>query len=208
MKTLVVLIPALLLLAGCSSDDKGASPTDATPITGTPAATTPVAASPTPTPGGGGGDIGPGTVVPVSPTAPGTVVPSDWNTFEDSSIAHVVFSYPSAWSLDDGKVTSFSPETAMGPTFPAGGTAVGLNFAQQEFAEPRPDGASDSTLGDRAGWEIIYDYPKHPEGIERVHILTADLPDYRVYLIASYGVGATDDESIFQIIASSFEFRD
>jgi len=201
--SLMALALAILMVASaCAGGAEEGSTTSA------PEA--PVSSAPVPTPtsepaGGGGGELGPATVVPVPRMTP-QPIPEDWATYTDP-VGPFTFKYPVDWRpLPGGGIYSWDITTWNKPWFPPNGIKLEMYVSPISQAEPQPAQAEDGSLGGVSGWEIVYLYdPSKANGIARVHQIAVERGGYRFSLVAYFGP-ENQNEDTFAKIVQSFSF--
>ena len=205
------LLPALLLLIACNSDEEA-------PATTTPAPTSSIAPSGTPSP----------TIEQASPTpnpTPVLTVPADWKTYTDASGLFTI-RYPVSWFQTPGQAQFSSydlstlttskrpPETltveveereASGSDS-CGGT-ISPDPKSGEQLGPLP-GATATTLGDVEAWEMIRtkgDPAISEEDLSRIHRIAVIRGGLCAFITAYYTQQNPDVQTFLQI-TRSFKF--
>lgn len=197
----------LVLLVACAGPDDQPEPSEtAGEGSTTPTASVTLIPNSTEPPGGGGGELGPGTIVPApGPPASPPPIPSDWPVYTNPSIVAFTFRYPASWFLGPGPgtISSWASTTWDKPWYPADGFRLQWDVVTVDLAEPRPAEATDIVVDGLPGWEVVrvYDLPS-PDPLARVHQVSIELGEHRLYFVGYFAQEIPDEDTFYQIISS------
>ncbi len=206
-RTIPIILLVLLLLAACAGSDDQSEPSETVgEESPAPAASGTSTPNSTGQPGGAGGEIGPGTIVPApGPPASPPPIPPDWPVFTNPNIVPFTFRYPASWFLGPGPntVSSWDSTTWDKPWYPVDGFLLQFDVVTVDSAELRPPEATDVVVDGLPGWEIVrvYDLPA-TDPLTRTHQVSIELGVNRVYFVGIFAQETPDEDTFYQIISS------